>query len=411
MAVNLSYAAQSALNAQFIHILINLSSLISFATVHGFPMRILFIGQRGIPVLGSQAAIRREWRVQNLASALDALSHQVAVVCAPPFISRGIRQFGSIQLLHRPSFDPRYPGGLLHTLLSLIDVARFRPDVIHLHGWHGATFIRVMQWLQADSNLIWTIDSLPRPTWLVKLLLRQAVGAGATLITPSRVLQYQLLVTHGIRAEYIPDGFRDETIKPISLGHFGLRRGSYCLSLAREEADVRALASAFASSRLRKKLMVLADGNLSWAKRLQRRYSFLRFVMADSQRALRSLIEGASLVHISDENAVEELLWAMDAGKTILARAVPEIQAILGVTGRYYLPGKTQQLADMLRLALKHQDQIQAKQAQRRAKAHFAWERIAGEYLAAYRGPLGSPVSVDSLRRVSFVSASHEQGI
>jgi glycosyltransferase involved in cell wall biosynthesis len=366
-------------------------------------MKILFLGQRGIPTLARQAA--REKRVEALALALAAAGHQVTVTCAPPFVARSLRHFNGITLKHIASLNPQRPGGWLHTLLSLRLI--WRHQVIHLHGWRMAALSPVAVLLKPLATYIWTVDTFPkRYHRLAGFVARRAAAACDIVTVPTREFQWHLLAGFGIHAQYVPDGYVAEALPHVPVSRFGVKAGQYCITTATSAADVREVAQAYAQTKTRKRLVVLAEnkGNL---RRLSRKYAFLHFTGAVGRREELSLLGAAAAVIVAGGDTPHELLLQIMHGSgAIIAQTLPRYEEVLGVSALFVKPGDVAGLTEALNdLVLRKERQAHfGARARRRAKAHFAWTRIVPEYLELYHASIAQAVALDSAQP-SFAEA------
>lgn len=364
-------------------------------------MKLFFLGQLGIPVLDQSSLSTSEQRVEALAARLAAQGHEVAVFCAKPVIPLHITSFKGVRLFHRFSLDPGKPGGLAHALRCLLTVWHQQPDVLHIHGWKAAVLTRLAVLVSPQTTLIWTVDTLPTNLTLARIIAIQATRVCDVITVPTRQLQYFLLHHLGLRATYAPDGYEPEVLPNISLSKFRLKRGHYTITTAKTLEELRWVARAYKQSEIKKKLVVLAEKTPALA-RLSKRYHFLKFVGPQQRRPLTSLIRSASVVIFAGSGVSHQMiLQSMDAKRTIVAEAKPEYEELLGTTAQFVRANDVKGLSHALAAADSHRIQRDTK-AQKRARAHFQWNRIVSEYLALYHYPLTHAVSIDSVRKPSF---------
>jgi glycosyltransferase involved in cell wall biosynthesis len=368
-------------------------------------MKILFIGQRGIPTL-SRVALR-ERRVEALATSLAAAGHAVTVTCARPFISASLRRFNGVQLHHVPSFSPEVAGGWMYTLLEVFSLARSQSNAVHLHGWRMAFLLPLAALLRPEATFVWTIDELPQHfVPLAGMVARWAEAVCDATVVPTRQLQYRLLQTFGVHARYIPDGYAAYALPQIPASRFGLRKDQYCITTATAISDVRAVARGYAEAKTRKKLVVLAEKVGPW-RRLARQYPFLSFVGTVGRWEELSLLGQAATVIVAGATTPHEIvLQVMNSKRAVVASALPQYEEVLGVTASFFRAGDTAGLAEALtEITSRHPKQAaRGSRAQRRAAAHFSWSRITAEYLDLYSILTAHRVVIDSARP-SFAQA------
>ncbi len=368
-------------------------------------MRVLFVGQRGIPALGYKVDTVRERRIQALAEMLIKKGHEVVVLCAQPFISRHLTSFNGVKLIHRFSLHPEKPGGWIHFILELTTLWREQADVVHVHGWKIAIMARIAVLLSPESTFVWTIDSVPnQKEGLVRLIARQAAKTVDVVTVPTRELQYAALTYWGVRARYVPDGYNEISEAEISRKQFKLRKGQYCLCTATSSQDVRRIAKAYSKAGTKKKLVVLQERHGYW-KRLGKEFPCLFFAGELNGRRLKALIEGAAVVIISGRDTpIDTLFQSMHSGKAIIAMARAGYEEILGANAQFFKDNDTDELTQLLRNVITNvrTQRFWGKKSSLRAFKHFRWSQIAAEYISLYHYPLVQTVSIDSALHPSF---------
>lgn len=365
-------------------------------------MQILFIGQNGTAHWPQAIPSSPEWRVDRLARSLSQQGHQVAIVATPPFASKRLTHTHNVDIISRPSLNPERPGGWLYLFFSLWTLWRRQPDVVHLQGWRVASVSWLAALLSPETNLVWTIPTLPmRHPRLAKIVAWQAKHIVDAITTTSRTVQYVLLQTYQLQAEYIPDGYFPLPLKDIPPRHFGLRKDQYVVALGSNEIALKNVMRAFARVATRKKLLVLQPASPAYHSILRGKKN-IEFGGHLQGRALASLIRQAAAVIVADTTVSNEtLLHAMDSGRKITAINDTRYQEILGVAGTYVRPGKVLELTAELKQSIRQRSKgVPSPEAQKRAQAHFTWDRIIPEYLSAYRRGFEQPVPLDSLQPV-----------
>lgn len=373
-------------------------------------MRILFLGQRGIPALpiGSE----RERRVDALAGLLAVDGHEVTVTCSSPYTARSIRRYNGIMLKHVFSIHPDVPGGWVHAILEALFLWRGRYDIVHLHGWRLGVLAPLMVLLDPEATFVWTIDSVPalqsrsgRGRSRLLTLVAQRAGRACDAVTvTARTVQYQLLQEFNVRAHYVPDGYATWPLPDIPARAFGLRRGHYYATTANSRRQVRFTARAFEKVKTRKRLVVFQEPRGAF-RQLAREFSCLHFVGTHAGRARLSLLrQAAALILVDRHTATEEVLHCMAAGKAMVSVMEPRFEELLGVSARFVRDGDTAGLTEALtevtglRPAVRTAAVKWGASAQRRARSHYRWERIVREYVELYRAPTVKAAGFDSVR-------------
>lgn len=363
-------------------------------------MRVLFLGQRGIPA--HSPAAQRERRVEALAQALAAAGHDVTVTGSRPYTTRTLCSYNGVRLKNLFSLNPEIPGGWIHAFLETARLLRGNYDIVHLHGWRLAVLAPLAVLLAPAATFVWTVDWIPvAPRGLMRLVARAAAGAVDAVTTPSRQLQYRLRSELGILSEYVSNGYSVPVLAELPVRRWGLRAGQYCITTANDPRAVLWAAAAMRLSKSRKKLVVMstATGRL---KRLSRRLPFLRFVGPQTGRSRLSLLRQAAAVLVMGPTVqTDELLLTMDSGRAIIATTEPYHEEVLGVSARFVQADDAAGMAAALGAVLRNHQVRSAwgRKARRRARMHFTWQRIVPEYLELYSRPRSQAVPVDSARQ------------
>lgn len=363
-------------------------------------MKILFIGQRGVPCLTPADKSGRERRVEALTTMLARKGHKVMVTCARPYTPKSLRKFNGVLLAHRPSLNPEIAGGWLYDLLSVMSIVKFKPAVVHMAGWRMAVLAPLAVVLRPQATYIWTIDHWPtRKLSIMRGVARLVDGLFDVVTTPSRELQHKILHYLQIRAIYIPDGYADESWPPLGLTKFGIKVPGFSLTTARSFDDVKTVAAAYKRAGMRRKLVVMGELHGSF-KRLKQKFPFLHFSGELGERGQQAIIAQAGMVIMEGEQTtLNTVLSVMDKGKGIVATTAVGYQEVLGVAVLMVKTGDVNGLAAAIRtLSLTGKFAALGGQAQKRARAHFTWQRVLPEYIELYHYPLLRPVWLDSAR-------------
>ena len=313
-------------------------------------MKITYIGQTGLAPLSPPGTNQRANRVQSLAVNAAQAGHDVTLVSSPLFTFA---------------------------------------DLVHVHGLTTATSLL---WLAAlispKTAYVLTIDSLPaRPSLAARLILWQARRVCDRITVTTRQLQYTLLTAYNTRATYIPDGYVSPSIKPIPAKNFGLRRGQYVLNYITDKADLSWLAKSYKTLKTSKKIVALvAPASFSDLQAVAKRNK-IDLIELHGHRQLASLASHAALIILPGLNTpLDVILQAMAAKKAIIASTYHLHQETLGTSAQFVQAGDTKSLASALQNIInnKNNQAKYAKQAHRRASAHFQLSRIIPEYLRLY---------------------------
>jgi glycosyltransferase involved in cell wall biosynthesis len=362
-------------------------------------MKILFIGQKGIPCKHQEDKAGRERRVEALSTLLAAKGHSVYVTATKPYVSKNLTKYNGVKLVHHASFLSDRPGGLLYDLLSVLTIWSKKPDVVHFQGWRAVVLAPLAVVLRPEITYIWTIDSWPEKRLAaMRQVTRWVEGLFDAITVPTRELQHGMLYNFNVRVSYVPDGYAVSEIPSLPLKYFGIRANGYTLTTATAAADIRMVAKSYKKAGGRRKMVVMAEekGPL---KRLGREYGFLHFVGDLKGRPLYSIINEAGLVVLAgSNNTLNTVLQIMDDGKAVVATSDVGYQEVLGVSAPIAKKGDVEGLAQLISPLMKDEKArlTSGRKAKKRAQAHFTWQRILPEYIELYHYPLLRAVPMDS---------------
>ena len=366
-------------------------------------MKILFIGQQGIPTL--QEGDQKEHRVQVIAESLSTLGHEVFVLCDKRYRKPFLRSINGISLLYAPLLRNRFLSELAYILTSLRLLWKIKPDVVHVNSWLTASIVRIAALLCPETTYVWTVSHIPHNRLISSLIAWQARAAFDAISTPSRNLQYKLLVTFGLRVTYIPDGYIQPQLDDIPAKRWGLRKGLYLFSTAKTYKDAQWILRAFKATGTKRKL-VFCSSDIA-LQRIARRNKQIVCLPSSMGRSLRSLIRQAHVVIAVDNSApVSLLLHAMDAERALIVSTNPLHEEVVGTCAYIISTGNEKGLTKTLLSHMKQKKNAMGKMAAIRAQHHFKWERIAEEYGILYSYPHIKRVSVDSANAVIQESLS-----
>ncbi len=365
-----------------------LQSAVTFGKI---AMKILFIGQKGVPAHTYNDS--DEKRVEILAGLLAAAGHEVAVTCSASYAKSRFRTFAGAKLIYP---YVRNESGWLQALTGIVSLWRLRPDVIHVHSWPVALLIWLAPFLP-KATYLWTISSLPRKSSKsVRYLARRAAHAFDVITTPSRYVQYGLFHTYGLIARYLPDGYLTSNLAPIPAAHWNLRKGQYVVAFASDNQEAKHLIELHTSSQTKKKMVLVGAGPSGKYKPSNRN---VKIITDNGERALISLIQHSSAVIVGRSAKHRAfLLCAMAAGKPILAVNAPLHTEALGAAGILVsaLQGEDARAYLQLLTTHNHTQKQLAAAAQKRARKHFQWKRLLKEYEQLYHYPQALRIPIDS---------------
>jgi glycosyltransferase involved in cell wall biosynthesis len=357
------------------------------------PVRIAFIGQRGVPATIGGI----EHHVEEVGSRLVVRGHDVTVYTRANYTTTHVTEHRGMHVRYIPTAPTKHLEALVHsglsTAVAMLPGAR-RADILHYHAIGPSVFTPLPRVL-TRRGVVLTIHGLDyeRDKWGVgaRTALRSAGWISAHVphatITVSRNLADFYLRRYGRVAHYIPNGVAAPVHRPPSLisERFGLNGGDYALFLGRlvpEKAPdllIRAFRRVDTPARL-----VVAGGS-SFTERYVEQLEALaardpRVIMAGPVQGelLYELYTNAALFALpsSLEGLPLTLLEAASYGLPLVASDIPPNREIVGSDGpggRLFPSGDQAALTDALTATLRDLDQA-------RRGARVLGDRIISEY-------------------------------
>jgi glycosyltransferase involved in cell wall biosynthesis len=205
------------------------------------PLRIVFIGQRGVPATFGGI----EHHVEEIGSRLAARGHDVTVYSRPNYAEQRTTGYRGMHVRYIPTVGTKHLEALVHSGLSTaaaMSPGRGHPDILHYHAIGPSVFTPLPR-LLTRRGVVLTVHGLDyqRDKWGfgARLALRSAGWVSAHVphatISVSRNLAEYYLHRYGRQVHYIPNGVSTPTPREPRLirERFGLSPQQYLLFLGR----------------------------------------------------------------------------------------------------------------------------------------------------------------------------------
>jgi glycosyltransferase involved in cell wall biosynthesis len=188
--------------------------------------RIAFIGTRGVPA--GEGGVERH--VEELGARLAERGHEVTVYCRTNYVQDRPPTYRGMHLRYVPSVGTKNLDFIAHSAASSVLVLRRPPNIVHFHAIGSALVAPLPRYL-TRSKIVLTVHGLDyaRAKWsgVGRAALKVAEGLSARVphatIAVSRALADHYATKLGRKADYIPNGMPEGTIRP--LGPIGARLG------------------------------------------------------------------------------------------------------------------------------------------------------------------------------------------
>lgn len=358
-------------------------------------MRIAYVGIKGLPAKGG-AERTVEAIVRRLAG-----QHEMTVYCDSRYTPPRAEVPGA-RLIRLPTL----PGKHLRPLSSLAMSALHalflgRYDLVHIHNVEACC---VAPLLRLRFRVIATAQGLAyrRAKWgtLVRALLRLNdyfyTWFPHTSTSVSLPLAEEWQRRFGREVYYIPNGVDDHRLPErqwvesdyilFAAGRMDPTKGGHLLiqAFSQVETGKRLLVVGELSTvpKYGRELQRMADDRVRFVPFISARGKLNELIRRTTFFVFPSTAEGMSLM----------LLEVASLGTALVCSDIPENVAVLQDHAVYFRSGDVEDLAEKLRWALNHQDEMRELgiRAQTHVRAHFAWDHIVSQYETLYQKAIGN---------------------
>ncbi len=357
----------------------------------GRRLRIAMLGSRGIPANYGGF----ETCVEEVAPRLASMGHAVTVYCRVPPIDYPEDVYRGVRLVKLPTIRNKYLDTVAHTTLAAAHAMMRRYDVAIIFGVGNSpqslamrlTGLRVL--LNVDG-LDWKRAKWPAPAQAFLKFAERLAGTAATrAITDSHNVSAYYQDHYGVELDYIPYGASPGS--PDSNGQLasiGLEPGGYYLYVGRLEPENRVLDLVEAARRARVTRPVVIVGDAPYANE----YIAMLHERGQGQVIFPGAIYGngywelnhnahAYVFPVASDGTHPALIEAMACGNPVLVRDIPDNRAVGGEAVRYF--ASVDELIELMEWVdcASGEAELLGEAARERARQHFNWDRVAGDYL------------------------------
>lgn len=370
-------------------------------------MKIVFIGQKGIPTLAGGV----ERHVEELAIRLAQQPQtEVAVYTRPWYTSKHKHSYKGVRLISLPSFYSKHLDAISHTLFAIIHAAFVeRPDIVHLHAVGPALLTPLARLLCLKARVIVTFHCIDRQhqKWGRAAKLMLWLGEWMTMkfahevIAVSNTLKHYAYEVYGRMVQYIPNGAAlGNYIAPsIIAQQFGLGKNGYILMVSRlvRHKGVHYLINAYHNLQTDKPLVIVGDTAFTdeyvrEIKALANHHPGIVFTGLQTGKALQELFANAYcfVLPSESEGLPIVLLEAGSYGKPLIASDIPANREVVDGAGILVPVGNVSALRSALENVLA--DPTLAQNLGQRAKAvvteKYLWDTIVLDTVKLYQTQL-----------------------
>lgn len=182
-------------------------------------MRILFIGQKGMPATFGGI----EYHVHELTRGLACLENDVRVYVRDWYTDKDLQEVDGVRLIHLPTIRTKHLDASVHSFLCSIHAVLQKPDIVHYHAIGPSFFSLIPRLL--GRKVVSTVHRLDWQTekWgaIARFFLRVGEHISARVphrtIVVSRELEQYFRERYGRETVHIPHGIDVPKKRPVSL--------------------------------------------------------------------------------------------------------------------------------------------------------------------------------------------------
>lgn len=381
-------------------------------------MKIVFIGQKGIPAITGGV----ESHVEELAVRLVKSGHEVSAYTRPNYTNPKLKKYKGVNLISLKSIASKHLDAITHTFRACLDVRKREVDVIHFHSIGPSSLIWLVRMLKPKTPVVATFHTqcYKHQKWglLAKMYLkfgeRVICKSPDKTIVISKNLKKYAFEKYACDAVYAPNGVSipENRIARDIKKQWGLTEGSYIVAVQRliRHKGVHYLIEAYNKLRTNKKLVIVGAGTftddyVAELKAMAKDNPNIIFTGNQTGRTLNELYSNAYMfVQPSESEGLSiALLEAMAYGKACLVSDIPENREAVGSIGRTFVNKNPMDLALNLLYLLK-QEKLVKKMGQlgrTRVAKNYDWDGITKKVIKIYETTIEEKEAYEEAKELS----------
>ncbi len=365
-------------------------------------MKIVMIGQKGIPVLFG--GIERHVEEVSLRLAKKK-NYKVFAYVRAYYTSKETKKYKSVNLIHMPSIKTKHLDAISHVFFSTIhSLFKIKPDIIHYHGIGPALCAWIPKVFYPQAKVIFTFHcrDYQHQKWgffaRFSLKLGEAIGCffADEVIAVSPEIQEYILDTFKQRATYIPNGIGHDEYTPAKLiKKWGLEKNGYIFVVSRLIAHkgIQYLIKAYQQIKTDKKLVIVGppfytQGYEKKLKDIAGDNQNIMFLGGQHGKVMQELFSNAYLfVHPSEQEGLPiVVLEAASFGRPILLSDIKVHKFILKDLPFFFKNKNTNDLKEILDCLLKNPKitKGKTKELKKYVRHHYSWDKIVESLVLKY---------------------------
>lgn len=378
-------------------------------------MRLIFIGQKGIPA--KTGGVERH--VESLAVNLAQQGQEVFVYAHKNY-SPDLKEYKGVRIISLPNLRGKNVEAITNTFLACFDLLRRKVDVINFQSIGPASLMWLARILKPRTPIVFTFHCQDYyhkkwglfARWYLKFGERVGCLLADKIIVISQELQEYVLKTYHRQAVYIPNGaVVSEKVPVRDIRRWGLEDQNYFVSVSRlvRHKGIQYLIAAYKQLKTDKKLVIVGDGSYTddYVRELHKLAADDKNIIFTGNQSGLDLAELYSNAYAFVQPSESEglsiaLLEAMSYSLPCLASDIIANQEALGDTGFSFQNKDVDDLAAKLMWLLDNPviANTKGQEAAARIKKEFSWPDISQKVLAVYESTKQS----DAIEKVLPVS-------
>jgi glycosyltransferase involved in cell wall biosynthesis len=374
-------------------------------------MKILFIGQKGIPAV--YGGIERH--VEELAAELVKQGHEVFAYARKWYTPASLKEHRGIKIIHTPTVRTKHLDAIFHTFVSTVHALFIKPDVIHFHGVGPSLLSWIPRILAPKTKVIATFHCIDRyhQKWGLFARIMLSLGEKAACVFPhqtiavSKVIQKYCLNEFSKNTVFNPNGVVIESaVDKQTIAKWDLVPNKYVLMVSRlvKHKGAHYLIDAWQMAKRQYpeltadlKLVIVGgssftDDYVKYLRALAGNDQSIVFTDWQSGEPLNALYANClMLAHPSENEGLPiTVLQAMAGGRPVLVSDIAEHQEVIS-DGRFWFTNTSAySLAEKIVELIKNPAMLQEAGEKNLliVKNHYQWDDIAKKTIDIYLIPV-----------------------
>jgi len=370
-------------------------------------MKIVMIGQKGIPTLFGGIERHVEEVSCNLAQRMDSTGspYQVFVYARSYYTPKRIKKYKKVNVVHLTSLKTKHLDAISHTFLaSWHAIFKIKPDVIHYHGIGPALCVWIPKFFSPRTKVVFTFHCRDyfHKKWggfaQLSLKIGEMIGCylADEVIPVSLEIQEYIKKKYNRKTNFIPHGVSQEKyISAEIIKKWDLEKDNYLLVVSRliKHKGIHYLIEAFKKIKTDKKLVIVGpcfytEEYEKKLKEMAKNDSRILFLGTQHGKALKELFSNAYFfVNPSEQEGLPfTVLEAASFNKTLLLSDIDIHQKMFEDLPFFFENKNIKNLKEKIEFLLKNSQIVyqRAKKLKDYARENYNWDKAVERTILRY---------------------------